>query len=75
MQPKEDVCARCSDLQADIHRARTEEDRLKALDALVEHMCRTIEACDRYRASIQRARDSERERVAGRRNTNFTPRI
>ena len=24
-------------------------------------MCRTIEACDRYRASIQRARDSERE--------------
>ena len=61
MQPKEDVCARCSDLQADIHRARTEEDRLKASDALVEHMRRATEARDRYRASIQRARDSERE--------------
>ena len=58
MNPKEDVCGTCSDLQSVIVRARTEDARKRSVDELTEHMRHANEARDHYRHMIAKAKDA-----------------
>ena len=52
MQPKEDVCGECSDLQSKSVRVKTEVSRQQSVDKLKKHMEAANEARDHYRELI-----------------------
>ena len=56
MKPREDVCGKCSDLQTQISRALTEEDRVTLTDALRFHVTMAMNCRDHYRACIAKAK-------------------
>ena len=58
MQPKEDMCGQCSDLQSKIVRAKTEVSRQQSVDKLKKHTEAANEARDHYRESIKTAKEA-----------------
>ena len=61
MKPREDVCGKCSDLQSQIYRAPTEEDRITLTDSLRSHVTMAMNSRGHYRACIAKAKIAKME--------------